>query len=60
MFTDNYIVRIYRRNAENPQKLIGLVEIVETQEKKSFKNIDELREILNFKHKTKDAQKNNE
>lgn len=56
MFSDNYIVRVYRRDAEDQNCLVGLVEIVQTQEKKPFYTFDELREILrardvNVKHK---------
>lgn len=47
MSTESYIVRVYRREEDNPQGLVGLVELVETQEKKSFRNLDELLEIFN-------------
>ncbi len=43
---DNYIVRVYRRDVNDPDKIAGLVELVEAQEKKFFVNYDELREIL--------------
>ncbi len=33
---DSYIVRIYRRDAENPAVITGLVEVVETGEVKRF------------------------
>lgn len=46
MSMESYIVRVYRREAEDAKNLIGLVEIVETQEKKAFNNFDELRHIL--------------
>jgi len=43
---DNYIVRIYRRDADDPRRIVGLVEIVEEQEKKAFTGIEELVNIL--------------
>ncbi len=43
---NNYIIRIYRRDADDPRKFAGMVEVVETEEKKAFTNIDELLEIL--------------
>jgi DNA-binding TFAR19-related protein (PDSD5 family) len=43
---DSYIVRIYRRDAENPAVINGLVEVVETGEVKRFACDDELSEIL--------------
>ncbi|MBI3815210.1 MAG: hypothetical protein HY279_12210 [Nitrospinae bacterium] len=44
---DNYIVRIYRRDRENPHKVAGLVEVVETGMKRVFTSFDELCEIFN-------------
>ncbi|HAM49823.1 MAG TPA: hypothetical protein DCP92_03710 [Nitrospiraceae bacterium] len=44
---DNYIVRIYRRQKDNPRVLVGLVEEVGTTGKKAFNDIDDLWEILN-------------
>jgi hypothetical protein len=46
MSTESYIIRVYRREEEDAKNLVGLVEIVETQEKKPFNNFDELRDIL--------------
>ncbi|MFI5295628.1 MAG: hypothetical protein ACHQ0Y_11460 [Thermodesulfovibrionales bacterium] len=45
---DNYIVRIYRREKDNPRVLAGLVEEVGTKGKKAFNDLDDLWEILNF------------
>lgn len=42
---DSYIVRIYRRNSSN-LNLVGLVELVETNEERVFSNFEELRAIL--------------
>jgi hypothetical protein len=44
---DNYIVRIYRREKDNPRFLVGLVEEVGLPGKKAFSNLDDLWEILN-------------
>ncbi len=46
---DNYIVRIYRREKDNPRMLVGLVEEVGVSGKKAFNNLDDLWEILNRK-----------
>ena len=46
---DNYIVRIYRREKDNPRVLVGLVEEVGESGKKAFNNLDDLWEILNRK-----------
>jgi hypothetical protein len=54
---DNYIIRIYRQEKNNPEKLVGVLEKVGEEGKKSdlrltarrqaFTNIDELWELLN-------------
>lgn len=44
---DNYIVRIYRRERDNPRVLVGLVEEVGKKGKKAFNDLDDLWEILN-------------
>lgn len=43
---ESYVVRIYRRNRNSPQNLVGLVELVEVDEEKSFTSFEELRAIL--------------
>jgi hypothetical protein len=43
---ESYVVRIYRRDAGSPQNLVGLVELVDVNEEKSFVSFDELRAIL--------------
>ncbi len=43
---ESYVIRIYRRDGENPLNCVGLAEIIEKDEKKVFKNLDELVEIL--------------
>ena len=46
---ENYIVRIYRFQKDNPRKLVGIVESVEGEErgKRAFANLDDLWGILN-------------
>ncbi len=48
---DNYIVRIYRREKDNPRLLVGLIEEVGVSGKKAFNNLDDLWEILNRQKK---------
>ncbi len=43
---DSYVIRIYRRDAEDPDNCAGLAEVIATDEKKAFRNLDELLEIL--------------
>jgi hypothetical protein len=43
---ENYLVRIYRRDKEDPERITGLVEFIEAGEKKSFATFDELKAIL--------------
>jgi hypothetical protein len=46
---ENYIVRIYRFEKDNPRHLVGIVESVEGERrgKMAFTNLDDLWEILN-------------
>ncbi len=43
---ESYIVRVYRRNSESPEKITGMVEIVGRDMKRSFSTFDELRTII--------------
>jgi hypothetical protein len=43
----SYIVRVYRREKDNPRLLVGVVEVVGTAGRKAFTNFDELWGILN-------------
>ena len=43
---DSYIVRVYRRGQDNPGELAGLVEMVGTNERLSFRNFPELATVL--------------
>lgn len=44
---ESYVVRIYRRDKENPENIAGMIEIVGIDEKKAFRNAEELCSILN-------------
>jgi hypothetical protein len=44
---NSYMVRIYRRNENDPRLLVGVVEEVGTEGKKAFSNLYELWDILN-------------
>ena len=46
---ESYIVRIYRRDRNSAHNLVGLVELVEVEKEKAFRNFDELRAILEGK-----------
>lgn len=43
---ESYIIRIYRRDEQNPQNIIGLVEDVGLEAKTPFHNVEELIHIL--------------
>lgn len=47
---DSYIVRMYRRDAENPENLVGLVETVGEDGKRPFHTASELVAILSEPH----------
>ncbi len=48
---ETYIVRIYRREEDDPRILVGVVEEVGVEGNKAFTNSDELLDILNSKEK---------
>jgi hypothetical protein len=43
----SYLVRIYRKEENNPRVLVGVVEEVGVKDKKAFHNLYELWDILN-------------
>jgi len=43
---DSYVVRVYRREKDNPRLLVGTVEKVGKRGKSAFTNMDELWEIV--------------
>jgi hypothetical protein len=52
LIVDSYLVRIYRKDLNNPRMLVGIVQQVGAEEKEVFSNLDELWSILNPKKKT--------
>ena len=46
MNQDDYIIRIYRRNRENPRMVVGTVEQVGEKVKMGFTDFEELRLIM--------------
>lgn len=57
---ESYVVRIYRRDKQDPQKIIGLVEMVESAGKEAFADFDELRRILSGGHENNARKKGSE
>lgn len=49
---ESYIVRIYRRDKKDPDRIVGLVEVVGTGQVKKFMNLTELGIALARKTKT--------
>lgn len=45
---ENYIVRVYRRDDQNPDKVIGTVERVEKEDRQPFHSLSELSKILSL------------
>lgn len=43
---DNYIIRIYRRDPRDPQKIIGMAESVERDEKRTFTDFSQLQKFI--------------
>jgi hypothetical protein len=56
----NYVLGIYRREKNDPRRLVGVVEEVGVEGNKGFSNLDELWSILNpSKVETAKAKKRN-
>jgi hypothetical protein len=47
---ESYIIRIYRRENNDPRNIVGIVEEVEGEERKAFTNLDELWNILKLRY----------
>ena len=43
---DHYIVKVYRRDNDDPQKIVGKIQHVSTESERHFTHIEELNEIL--------------
>ena len=57
---DTYVIRIYRRDENDPRILVGVVEEVGVGGNRAFSNLDELWFILNSsKAKTSQSKKHN-
>jgi hypothetical protein len=56
---ENYIVRIYRRDARDPARIVGIVEEIGGTKKRVFKNFDELWLTLIFPNVDLSAQGEN-
>ena len=52
IMADSYIVRIYRYEKDNPDRLVGLVEEVGIDRQRGFTSIEELWRILNSARKS--------
>ena len=56
----DYLVKIYRREKNDPRRLVGVAEEVGVEGNKAFSNLDELWSILNpSKAETAKAKKRN-
>ncbi|BHH82402.1 hypothetical protein [Desulforhopalus sp. 52FAK] len=55
-----YIVRIYRRNSEKPDWVVGVVEEVETENTWKFSALSELRSIFRGEEDKGNAKELNE
>jgi hypothetical protein len=43
---DSYLIRIYRRDKENPEAIVGIIEEIGAEKKQSFKNLSEMTTII--------------
>ena len=43
---DSYLIRIYRRDKENPEAIVGIIEEIGAEKKQSFGNLSELATII--------------
>ena len=57
-FSENYIIRIYRRDKHRAHRLIGTVEEVGAEGKRAFETIEELWGILARKELGRDKKEN--
>ncbi len=55
--SDNYVIRIYRRGEKDPQQVVGLVELVDRAEARSFKCMEELFVILTESRRKRTREK---
>ena len=50
---DSYLIRIYRRDKNNPEAIIGIIEEIGTDKKDSFGNLSELSTIISKRKRRK-------
>ena len=43
---DSYLIRIYRREKNNSESIVGIIEEIGSKKKHSFKNMSELGKII--------------
>jgi hypothetical protein len=43
---ESYLIRIYRRDLREPQRVAGVVELIEQERTESFKSVEALMQIL--------------
>ena len=43
---DSYLVRIYRREKDNPEAIVGTIEEIGAKKIQSFKNLSELSKVI--------------
>jgi len=43
---DSYLIRIYRREKDNPEGIVGIIEEIGNQKKHTFKDLSELSKII--------------
>ena len=46
MASENYVVRIYRRDQRDPKRVAGVVEHIGNQQSRAFHNLSELAQLL--------------
>lgn len=54
---DSYLVRIYRRDENNPEAITGTVEKIGTEKSHRFKSLEELGGIITGKQQDKGEDK---
>ena len=58
---DSYLIRIYRREKDNPEAIVGTIEEIGAQETYTFKNLSELSKVITVpkKRRRRTAKKKN-
>jgi hypothetical protein len=53
---DSYLIRIYRREKDNPEGIVGIVEEISSKKKQPFKSLSELSVIITMPEGSKANQ----